>query len=81
MSHPDLGKRPHAIAFLAIRIHRYSSSLTIRIDSVADNLRRERDPWLSVRKLADARRRGVCEVCRFDLHRTYGLHCEHRNGI
>ena len=49
--------------------------------------RRERDPALKRKKIADAKRRGVliaCEVCEFDFHRTYGargldyIECHHR---
>ena len=51
------------------------------------HLRRERDPKLRRRKLADTKRRGLpiaCEVCRFDFGQTYGSHgldyieCHHR---
>jgi 5-methylcytosine-specific restriction protein A len=51
------------------------------------HLRRERDPKLRRKKIADAKRRGlpiVCEVCTFDFERQYGSHgldyieCHHR---
>jgi 5-methylcytosine-specific restriction protein A len=51
------------------------------------HLRRERDPKLRQKKLADTKRRGspvACEVCAFDFGRAYGLHgldyieCHHR---
>jgi 5-methylcytosine-specific restriction protein A len=54
------------------------------------HLRRERDPKLRRRKLADAKRRRVpiaCEVCSFDFGRTYGSHgldyieCHHRTPL
>ena len=51
------------------------------------HLRRERDPKLRGRKIADAKRRGLpiaCEVCSFDFGQVYGSHgldyieCHHR---
>ncbi|MER7277095.1 hypothetical protein ABT369_21880 [Dactylosporangium sp. NPDC000244] len=39
------------------------------------HLRRERDPKLKVRKLEDAKRRGIaliCEACGFGFHATCG---------
>lgn len=51
------------------------------------HLRRERDPKLRRRKIADTKRRGLplsCEVCTFDFSRMYGNHgadyieCHHR---
>jgi 5-methylcytosine-specific restriction enzyme A len=54
------------------------------------HLRRERDPRVRARKLADAKRRGVsiaCEVCGFDFGRTYGvrgrdyIECHHRTPL
>jgi 5-methylcytosine-specific restriction enzyme A len=41
------------------------------------HLRRERDPKLRSRKLADTKKRGLpimCEVCSFDYARAYGAH-------
>lgn len=52
-----------------------------------EHLRRERDPKLRRRKVADAKRRGqpvACEACHFDFGWTYGEHgvdyieCHHR---
>jgi len=54
------------------------------------HLRRERDPKIRSRKLADTKRRGLpiaCEVCEFDFGRTYGPHgldyieCHHRTPL
>ena len=54
------------------------------------HLRRERDPRLRRRKLADTKRRSLpiaCEVCDFDFGRTYGSHgldyieCHHRTPL
>ncbi|WP_328533125.1 HNH endonuclease [Micromonospora zamorensis] len=54
------------------------------------HLRRERDPKLRRKKLADAKRRGVsivCEVCGFDFERVYGdrgrdyIECHHRTPL
>jgi 5-methylcytosine-specific restriction protein A len=54
------------------------------------HLRRERDPRVRRRKLADTKRRGLpiaCEVCDFDFGRTYGPHgldyieCHHRTPL
>ncbi|MEU4676519.1 HNH endonuclease [Micromonospora sp. NPDC023737] len=54
------------------------------------HLRRERDPKLRRRKLADAKRRGVpiaCEACGFDFERFYGgrgrdyIECHHRTPL
>ena len=54
------------------------------------HLRRERDPKLRSRKIADARRRGLliaCEVCTFDFGHEYGTHgvdyieCHHRTPL
>jgi 5-methylcytosine-specific restriction enzyme A len=54
------------------------------------HLRRERDPRLRRKKLADTKRRGLpisCEVCTFDFSRTYGSHgidyieCHHRTPL
>src|SRR4029077_11599191 len=51
------------------------------------HLRRERDPKLRRRKLADTKKRGLpiaCEVCSFDYAQAYGSHgldyieCHHR---
>jgi 5-methylcytosine-specific restriction enzyme A len=51
------------------------------------HLRRERDPKLRRKKIADTKRRGLpiaCEVCTFDFGRRYGSHglgyieCHHR---
>jgi hypothetical protein len=60
---------------VAIRYTATGPSITIRIDSVADNLRRQRDPKFKAAKLADAgvaAPRSLCEVCSFDFHGTYG---------
>jgi 5-methylcytosine-specific restriction enzyme A len=70
----DIGDIPAEEGGLALRAH----------------LRRERDPRLRRRKLADAKRRRVpiaCEVCGFDFGRTYGSHgldyieCHHRTPL
>jgi 5-methylcytosine-specific restriction protein A len=54
------------------------------------HLRRERDPRLRNRKLADTKRRGLpvaCEVCMFDFGQVYGAHgldyieCHHRTPL
>jgi 5-methylcytosine-specific restriction enzyme A len=54
------------------------------------HLRRERDPNLRRKKLADTKRRGLpiaCEVCTFDFGLTYGSHgldyieCHHRTPL
>ena len=54
------------------------------------HLRRERDPKLRQKKLADTKRRGIpvaYEVCTFDFGRTYGAHgldyieCHHRTPL
>ncbi|WFE25906.1 HNH endonuclease [Solwaraspora sp. WMMD791] len=54
------------------------------------HLRRERDPRLRSRKIADARRRGIpieCEACGFNFGRTYGdrgadyIECHHRTPL
>ena len=54
------------------------------------HLRRERDPKLRRRKLADTKRRGLpiaCEVCHFHFGQTYGSHgldyieCHHRTPL
>jgi 5-methylcytosine-specific restriction enzyme A len=54
------------------------------------HLRRERDPKLRRKKLADTTRRGLpiaCEVCAFDFGRTYGsrgldyIECHHRTPL
>jgi 5-methylcytosine-specific restriction protein A len=54
------------------------------------HLRRERDPRLRPRKLADTKSRGLpiaCEACAFDFGRTYGSHgldyieCHHRTPL
>jgi len=54
------------------------------------HLRRERDPKLRARKLADTKQRGLriaCEVCTFDFGHTYGSHgfdyieCHHRTPL
>ena len=51
------------------------------------HLRRERDPSLRRRKIADTKRRGLpvaCEACEFDFGQAYGSHgldyieCHHR---
>lgn len=51
------------------------------------HLKRERDPRLRSKKIANTKRRGLpvaCEVCKFDFGATYGLHgldyieCHHR---
>jgi 5-methylcytosine-specific restriction enzyme A len=55
-----------------------------------EHLRRERDPKLKGKKLADVRRRGepiACEVCNFDFERVYGargagyIECHHRVAL
>ncbi|WP_018351635.1 HNH endonuclease [Longispora albida] len=54
------------------------------------HLRRERNPRLKVKKLAEARRKGqviACEVCGFDFKQVYGDHgheyieCHHRTPL
>ena len=54
------------------------------------HLRRERDPKLRRKKIADTRRRGLpiaCEVCTFDFGHVYGRHgldyieCHHRTPL
>lgn len=54
------------------------------------HLRRERDPKLRRRKIADTKRRGLaiaCEVCTFDFGHEYGSHgldyieCHHRTPL
>jgi 5-methylcytosine-specific restriction protein A len=70
----DTGDLPADEGGLALRAH----------------LRRERDPKLRRRKLADTRRRSLpiaCEVCGFDFGRTYGSHgldyieCHHHTPL
>lgn len=55
--------------------------------ALRSHLRRERDPKLRRKKIAEAKRRGqplACEVCNFDFGRTYGprgldyIECHHR---
>jgi 5-methylcytosine-specific restriction protein A len=54
------------------------------------HLRRERDPKLKRKKIAEARKAGVaiaCEACGFDFYRTYGargldyIECHHRTPL
>lgn len=54
------------------------------------HLKRERDPRLKAKKLADAMRHGreiACEACGFDFHRVYGdrgqgyIECHHRTPL